>query len=76
MSTIVMIKKYPSMPGQLQVLYRIGQNGRLRHIADTSDPGEAAAIALANVGRGQYVIIGPEKVMQHIPVELRSSPGR
>lgn len=59
------------MPGQMNVSVR-SENERLAHIADTRDPGNAAAIALRHA-TGSYVIIGPKKVMEHIPEALRSS---
>jgi len=65
---VITITMYPSMPWR----YRVDIDGV--HLTDVGDEGNIAAAALrAAMRAGHYVIVGPDKVMQHIPVSLRSS---
>lgn len=61
-----------SCPGGIRVSGPAGRGGRDVG-RDTCDPGEAAAIALewALAGSGPYVIVGLQKAMDCIPMQLR-----
>ena len=69
--TIITVTESTSMPGTFQVTKAAG-----RKVFDCSVRSEDAAAAKAvlyavTCGTG-YVIIGAQRVMQHIPVEIRS----
>ena len=65
----IKITTYQSMPWR----FKIQADGERRTFGrDASDAGEAAAVALQYAaGSKSYVIIGPDKAMQHIPASLR-----
>lgn len=73
MHTIITITESSSMPGRFSQTHKKG-NGRTFHGDAGHDPGAAAAVAmsLALSCSGAYLILGPKKVMDFIPVEMRS----
>lgn len=72
--TIITITEMPSMPGRY--VYALMVNRRRISTGHDAgrDPAAAAAkaIELAINHPGQYLIIGPEKVMLNIPESIRS----
>ena len=69
--TIITAAESPSMPGRFQVTKAAG-----RKVFDCSmsgaDAAAAQAVMYAITCGTSYVIIGAEKVMRHIPAEIRS----
>lgn len=75
---IITVESFPSMPWRYHYSAKDTSTGKLhvpRYSDAGSDPGEAAARALGFAmglrNGAHYTIIGPEKVIQHIPPELR-----
>ena len=79
MKTIITIIESPAMPGRYTYTMKQGKKV-LRGNDAGSDPAAAAAkavdLAIAFPMSKGYVILGPEKVLQHIPKDIRSNEGR
>lgn len=72
-TTIITITESPSMRNVFSQTHKKG-NGKTFHGDAGHDPGAAAAVAmqLALSCGGAYLILGPKKVMEYIPTEMRS----
>lgn len=71
--TIITVTEMASMPGRFEI--NIKRHGKpQRYLSGARDPGDAAAKALsAAAGEARYVIVGPIKVMSHIPEDVRAA---
>jgi hypothetical protein len=72
-TTIITITESASMPGRYTCTTKKGAGRTYTGDVKGCDPGSAAAIAMEralNAG-GAYLILGPKKVMDFIPAEMR-----
>ena len=71
---IITVTESKSMPGRYMHSIRRGNRTIFSDHDAGSEPCEAAATAMnaAIKSRGGYVIFGPQRVMQNIPVSMRS----
>lgn len=69
----ITITEYPSMRGRYKIV--LAGDGSRPVVRDANGAGAAAAVALqsTSIGVGDYVIVGPEAVLEHIPAQLRFS---
>ncbi|MCK9212867.1 MAG: hypothetical protein M0P52_00100 [Rhodoferax sp.] len=73
MTTIITITEMASMPGRYCCDHKTGTGRTFSTTHAGRDPAEAAAYAMSiAIYKSSYVIFGPERVLKHIPVELRS----
>lgn len=72
--TIITVTEYATMPGRYTITVKY--DTQIRTIScDASGDGAAAAKAMeyAISSTGDYIIFGNNKVLAHIPAEMRSS---
>lgn len=74
---IVSVIESRSMPGRYEVSL-IAPGKQRKHVADTRDAGNAAALAIRATGtiRDRYSIVGPDVVLSLIPHEVRTGGGQ
>lgn len=73
MTTIITITEIASMPGRFCCDHQANGRGRVYSTTHAgSDPAGAAAYAVSiAIKYGQYVILGPQKVLDCIPPGIR-----
>lgn len=74
MTTVITITEMASMPGRFCCDHQVNGRGRIYRTSHAgSDPAGAAAYAVhIALDYSRYVILGPQKVLDHIPPEIRS----
>lgn len=74
MLTTVVITEMSSMPGRYCCTQQTGTSGKVHHSTHAgNEPSAAAAHAVSQAlhAPGSYVILGPKKVLDCIPIALR-----
>lgn len=73
MTTLITITERASSPGSFEIHVQSGKRN-IHYVSGSRDAGDAAAKALVCAGgERKFLIVGPAKVMVHIPPEFRRS---
>lgn len=72
-TTIITVTEMASMPGRYCCDHKTGMGRTLSTTHAGKDPAEAAAYAMSiAIHKSSYVIFGPQRVLDCIPMNLRS----
>jgi hypothetical protein len=75
MTTVITVNEFASMPGRFECAHQTGPTGRVYNTTHAGGGPEAAAayaVKIALQAAGPYVILGPKKVLDCIPPDIRS----
>lgn len=75
MITVITVTEMASMPGRFTCTHRTGAAGRVyntTHAGGDASAAAAYAVQIALQSGGDYVILGPQKVLDCIPVQIRT----
>ena len=74
MTTIITVTEMASMPGRFECTHQTGPRGRVYNTTHAGSGPEAAAayaVQIALQTGGPYFIMGPKKLLDCIPPEIR-----